>query len=97
MTIHASYSDARQKLASLLDRVTEDLDIVVIQRRGRKNAVLVDEAEFSSLQETAYLLSSPANAARLFAAVKQLEQGDGIYVESIDELKNIIGLGDDRA
>jgi antitoxin YefM len=97
MTILTSYSDARQKLASLLDRVTEDLEIVVIQRRGRKNAVLVDEAEFSSLQETAYLLSSPANAARLFAAMNQLEQGQGVHIESIEALKTALGLDNDKA
>ncbi len=35
-------------------------------------------AEYESLQETAYLLRSPANARRLLTAVEALKRGKGI-------------------
>ena len=34
-------------------------------------------AEYESLQETAYLLRSPANAKRLLAAIEALKGGKG--------------------
>ena len=34
MTIEFTYTNARKNLASLLDRVTKDREVVIIQRRG---------------------------------------------------------------
>ena len=58
-----SYSDLRKNLASMLDRVTEDRDAVIITRdRGKPAAVLMSLEEFASYEETLHLLKSPANA-----------------------------------
>jgi antitoxin YefM len=71
MTLEASYTEARENLASLLDRVTEDRDVVVIRRRGRERVALVAADELAGLLETAHLLRSPRNAARLLAALRR--------------------------
>lgn len=34
MAIETTYSQARENLASLMDRVTDDLEVVIITRRG---------------------------------------------------------------
>lgn len=34
--------------------------------------------DFESMEETAYLMSSPANAARLNEAIRALESGEGV-------------------
>jgi len=67
-----SYSALRKNLAAMLDRVAADHEPVVITRdKGKPAAVLM------SLEETRYLLRSPANAERLLGSISELEQGKG--------------------
>ena len=42
---------------------------MVLQRRGHADMALLPADELASLQETAYLLRSPKNAARLLTAL----------------------------
>lgn len=86
MVIETSYSQAREKLATLLDRVTDDLEVVVINRRGGKRVALIDAAEYEGLLETAYLLRSPRNAERLWLALDQARRGEGLTM-SVEELR----------
>ena len=60
MSIEISYSEARNNLASLLDRVTDDREIVVINRRGHEKVALISADELSSIMETdsPYLLTA---------------------------------------
>ena len=82
-TMTASESRARYK--ETLDRVVDDSEPVVITRSGgRESAVIISLSEYESLKETAYLLSSPANAHRLTRAIDQLNAGKGM-VRDIDE------------
>jgi antitoxin YefM len=73
-----TYSAARENLASTINRVCEDQAPVVITRNRDQAVVMLSLAEYESLQETAYLLRSPANAKRLIAAVETLNRGKGI-------------------
>jgi antitoxin YefM len=70
-----SYTQARNRLASILNSVEETLTPVVITRIGHANVVLITEDELSSLQETAHLLRSPANARRLLQALAWARSG----------------------
>ena len=67
-----SYSEARKNLATLMDSVCDDSDIVVITRRKARPVVLMSLDEYNSIQETAYLLRSPANAERLLESIAEL-------------------------
>ena len=69
MATKTSYSHARQNLAKLWDQVEDSREAAVIQRRGHEDMALLPADELSSLRETAYLLRSPENAARLLAAL----------------------------
>jgi antitoxin YefM len=69
--MEASYTEARQKFASLLDRVTDERDIVYVRRRGRERVALVAADELAGLMETAHLLRSPKNAVRLLDALRR--------------------------
>ena len=78
MTI-VTYSYARQNLAKLMDEVERDHAPVFISRqRKRGAAVLVSEDEWSSIQETMYLLGNPENARRLRKGIAELNAGRGI-------------------
>jgi antitoxin YefM len=70
-----SYTEARKRLASIMDTVEETLTPIVITRNGHANLVLITEDEFSSLQETAHLLRSPANARRLLQSLVRSRSG----------------------
>ena len=96
MTIQTSYSKARANLARLLDRVTQDREVVIIQRRGRKNVAMIDAEELSSLMETAYLLRSPKNAERLLTALNRALKGEG-DVMSLEELLGEVGFDQEAA
>ena len=76
MAIETTYSQAREKLASLMDRFTDDLEVVIITRRGGKRVALIDAAEYESLLETAHLMRSPRNAERLLPALEQARRGE---------------------
>lgn len=74
-----TYSYARQNLAELLDDVERDGGPIFISRqRKRGGAYLVSQEEWDSLQETMYLLSSPANANDLLKAIAELNSGHGV-------------------
>ena len=63
-----TYTSLRQKLASVLDRVANDREVVIIRRKGSKKVALVPADELIGLLETAHLLRSPKNAQRLLTA-----------------------------
>jgi antitoxin YefM len=69
MTIQTTYTQARSNLARLLDQVTQDREVVIIERRGADPVALVAADELSGLLETTHLLRSPANARRLLTAL----------------------------
>jgi antitoxin YefM len=72
-----SYSSARANLASTMDRVCEDHEALIITRNGQQSVVMLSLEDFTALEETAYLLRSPANAKRLMGAIEQLNAGAG--------------------
>jgi antitoxin YefM len=92
MAVETTYTEARQGLARLLDRVTNDREIVLIRRRGRSAAALLAADELSSLLETAHLLRSPRNARRLLSALRRAYEGGGRKA-SLASLRREIGLG----
>ena len=72
-----TYSAARANLAKTMDRVCDDHEPLIITRNGEQSVVMLSLEDFQALEETAYLLRSPANAKRLLAATTQLAAGEG--------------------
>ena len=72
-----SYSAARAKLASTMDRVCEDHEPLIITRNGEPSVVMLSLEDYNALEETAHLLRSPVNAQRLLRAIAALESGGG--------------------
>jgi antitoxin YefM len=70
-----SYSHARDHLAEVWDEVEESREAAVIRRRGHDDMALIPADDLASLRETAHLLRSPANAARLLAALHRARRG----------------------
>src|SRR6185503_3493379 len=96
MTIEFTYTSAREQLATLLDRVTKDREIVIIQRRGSEDVAMISADELASLTETAYLLRSPQNAERILSALARALKNEG-QSQSMDDLRREVGLENKKA
>lgn len=71
-----AFSDARNRLKEVLDRVARDADYTIITRRDADAAVVMSLNSFNSLMETVHLLSSPENAAHLARSIAQYRAGE---------------------
>ena len=73
-----TYTTARANLASTMDRVCNDHEALIITRNSDQAVVMLSLEDYNALEETAYLLRTPANAKRVLAAVTQLNAGKGV-------------------
>ena len=79
-----SITDTRANLKAVVDRVVADKVPIAITRQKGEGVVMVSASEWSSIEETLYLLQSPANAKRLLASIAELEAGNGEEHELIE-------------
>ncbi len=91
MVIHTTYTNARASLAPLLDKVTKNREVVIIQRRGSEDVAMITADELTGILETAHLLRSPNNAKRLFSALDRVRKKTGAS-QTIEELRNEVGF-----
>lgn len=78
-----SYSEVRNNLKSVMDRVVDDCSEVIITRRNGEPVVMISLADWRSMQETEYLLATPANAERLLRGIREFESGKGKIKELV--------------
>ena len=72
-----SYSRARQNLARLMDKVSDDRAPLIVTRRGGRSVVVLALEEYRGLEETIHLMRNLANARRLLASIRSLDRGKG--------------------
>ena len=72
-----TYTEARASFATLWDRAVSEREPIRVTRRGKEDLALIAAAELDGLIETAHLLRSPRNAARLLAALNRALDGGG--------------------
>jgi antitoxin YefM len=95
MAIQTTYTKARANFAKLCNQVTEDREIVIINRRGNEDVALVAADELTSIIETAHLLRSPKNAQRLLAALDRAKSRKQ-KPQSVDKLRREMALDEER-
>ena len=83
--IAANFTEFRTKLKKFLDTVEENNETLIIKRGAGKGTVMISLDEYNSLMETVHLLSSKANADRLYESIQQMKDGKGIQKELIEE------------
>ncbi|OLN24810.1 YefM protein (antitoxin to YoeB) [Desulfovibrio sp. DV] len=71
-----SYTHAREHLAATMDQVCDDNAPVIITRQKAKAVVMMSLDDYNAIEETAYLLRNPANAARLRASLAAARIGN---------------------
>ncbi len=67
------YSQARNNLREIINKVCDDFDEYIVTTKDNKSAVILSYDEYSAMKETMYLLSSKTNRERLNEAVEQIE------------------------
>ncbi len=76
--IAANYSEFRTKLKMYLDNVEDNNETIIIKRKTGKGAVMISLDEYNSIMETVHLLSSKANADRLYESINQMKNGETV-------------------
>lgn len=78
-----SYSELRQNLKKMIDWTASNHEPAFITSHKIRKAVLLSYDDYCSLEETAYLLKSPANAQRLLQAVSDIESNKNIQTHKL--------------
>ncbi|MER6732883.1 type II toxin-antitoxin system Phd/YefM family antitoxin [Streptomyces puniciscabiei] len=89
-----SASEARKRLFPLIKEVNDNRKPVeIVSKDGR--AYLVAADDYESMEETDYLLRSPANAARLLSAAERVRKGNALITKTMEELSAMAEEGGD--
>ena len=70
-----SYTDARNRLSTLMESAVRDREPITITRNGAGTVVMLAEEEYSAMAATLHLLSTPANAERIRQGLADYEAG----------------------
>ena len=74
----ASYSEFRQHMKSFLDAVVKTHKPLFITRKHGEELVVISKEDYTSMEETLYLMSNPKNAERLIESIAQFHAGQTI-------------------
>lgn len=91
MTIETTYSQAREQLKTLMDRAVDDREVILVRRRAGGDVAMIAADELESLVETAHLLRSSKNAARLLTALARA-RSDSVKSISLADLQKRVGF-----
>ncbi len=83
--IAANYTEFRTGLKKYLDEVEDNNETLIIKRGTGNGTVLISLDEYNSIMETVHLLSSKANADRLYESIKQIKEGKKVRKDLIEE------------
>ena len=79
-----SYTKARENLASIMEKVCDDHNPLIITRKSNRPVVMLSLEDYQAMEETTYLLRSPKNAKLLLESIIELENGGGSTKELIE-------------
>jgi len=79
-----TYTALRKSLSSVLDTLENNHVAYQVTRKNHKNMIILTEEDYNSAQETLYLLSNPANAARMRESIKQANNSELVEVDLDD-------------
>ncbi len=83
--IAANFSEFRTKLKMYLDNVEDNNETLIVKRKSGKGTVMISLDEYNSIMETVHLLSSKANADRLYESINQMKNGETFTKNLIED------------
>ncbi len=84
----ANISQFRKDLKFYIDSVTDNHDTLIVNGNG-KTVVVMSLDDYNEMEETDYLMSTPANKAMMYKALNEINQGE-VVTKSINELQKMI-------
>ena len=81
---HTTTTDLRKNLSAMMDAVNEDSEPMLVTRANGKPVVILSVEDYDALDETAYLLSTPANRKSLLASIAELDGGTSLEKSEAD-------------
>ena len=79
-----SYTAVRANLASTMAKVCNDHSPIIITRKSEAPVVMISLEDYKAMEETTYLLRTPANARKLLESIAELESGNGTEKELLE-------------
>ena len=71
-----TYSEAQKNLKAVIQDVCENAEpTIIVSSRNKNQAVLISYEEYQTMEETAYLLRSPANRTHLEKSLRNVREG----------------------
>lgn len=80
MTI-INYSDAQNNFKSIMEKVNQDHDEIIVTSKDDNNVVVMSEESYHQLIETVYLLNNTANIRHLTESIEQYNQGKTVKLD----------------
>ena len=72
------YTEARNKLNKLIDKVHENSEpYLIVGTKGRKDAVLISKEDYDNMVENLYILSNPKWVKSIKKGLEEIEEGKG--------------------
>ena len=90
MDMQISSTQLRQNLSSILNKIEQDSLVCAIERKGHENIMMLPESDYNSIIETLYLLSSKSNREALEKSMAQVQNGQTVAFDNIEELDKYI-------
>lgn len=78
-----NYTQARNNLKAVMDKVWADSAPVTITHAGGKAVVVMSKDDYDSLAATEYLLASPTNAQALYKSIAQVSRGKTVTMKMV--------------
>jgi len=70
------YTEARNKLNKLIDKVHENSEpYLIVGTKGRKDAVLISKEDYDNMVENLYILSNPKWVKSIERGLNELKRG----------------------
>ena len=66
-----SYSSLREHLKEEMDQICSNHEVLEVRRHNGKNIIMMSEADYTSMQETFYLMSSIKNHNKILDALNR--------------------------
>lgn len=86
MTMDAmTYTAFRAKLAQKMKEICDNHLGIIVTRKNHETVVVLSLEDYRAMEETAYLLKSPANAQNLMESMEELKQGKTVKVKLTEE------------
>ncbi len=88
----ANVSQFRKNLKQYIDNVASNNDPLIVNSNG-KSVVIISLEDYNSIEETEYLLSTPANKKMMYKTLKEVTDAN-ITTKTIAELETMINKND---